>query len=124
MPNTITITTAASVADIDGQTITVPSSNYVIQTDDVVEFTRDINTTATIIWDITYQFAMVVNNGAVDVLVEVLAGDRYALFVVPPYAHAIIPSVVHSSTGIPTAVTNMAAYTASGTGRAFFFIAK
>ncbi len=124
MAGTITITTNVTIPDFDGVDITVPSSSFTVKTDDVVEFTRNIDASPAIIYDIAYQIAVVVNIGTIDAIVEVMAADRYAVFVVPPGAHAVLPSVVLSSTGVPTAVTNLAAYTAAGDGRIFVFIAK
>ncbi len=124
MAGTITITTSASIPDFDGFGVTVPSSTFTVKTDDVIEFTRNIDASPAAIYDIAYQIAVVVNLGETDAIIEVLAVDRYAVFVVPPGAHAVLPSVILSSTGAPTFVTNMLAYTASGDGRIFVFIAK
>lgn len=124
MAGTITITTSASIPDFDGSDVTVPSSTFTVKTDDVIEFTRNIDASPAQIYDIAYQIAVVVNIGATDAIIEVLATDRYVVFVVPPGAHAVLPSVIKNSTGLPTAVTNLTAYTAAGDGRIFVFIAK
>ncbi len=124
MAGTITITTNVTIPDFDGVDVTVPSSSFTVKTDDVIEFTRNIDASPAMIYDIAYQIAVVVNIGATDAIIEVLAADRYAVFVVPPGAHAVLPSVILSNAGTPTFVTNLTAYTAAGDGRIFVFIAK
>lgn len=114
----------ASSITIDGSSKSISAnSNAVV--DDLLEFTKDVNSTPYFIATGSgFSFIVVVNIGDADIIVQCgLANETDKVqFSVPVGAHLVLPSTCLAIDNDVRAWAGVKAYTASGTSRMICFV--
>lgn len=119
----ITLSVSASCA-VDGNSTPISFTCPTVCSD-LMEITRDVSSTPVKFSIGTgYSWMAVINTGDADFIVEVaLPGADFAIFSVPVGMHIVIPSTINNIAGDPKNLSDMKAYTASGTSRMLAFVA-
>ena len=114
----------STTCDLDGNSaplaFTCPT-----ECSDLMEITKDVSTTPVkFTIGSNYSWVAVINTGDEEFIIEVnLGSGNFAIFDVPIGMHIVIPSTINNIAGDPVNLSDMKAYTATGSSRMLAFVA-
>ena len=114
----------STTCDLDGNSTPLA---FTCPTDcsDLMEITKDLSTTPVkFTIGTNYSWVAIINTGEEEFIVETaLQGGDFAIFNVPVGMHIVIPSTILNIAGDPKNLSDMKAYTATGSSRMLAFVA-